>query len=66
MDEINRLNQLILIYEDALTKLDTLDPKTKNIAIVAIKKQILDYKMQINTIKNNLEIYDSIVNYGKK
>ena len=53
MDEIERKKAILTKYEIALTKLDALDPETKNLVLEAIRRTMFEIRNEISMIERN-------------
>ena len=53
MDEIEKRNDLLKKYEDALTKLDSLDNETKGLVREAIRRTMFELRNEISMIERN-------------
>ena len=54
MDEIERIKTRIQNYKEATTKLDRLDPKTKEVVLMAIRNAIFFDEVNLKQVENNL------------
>ncbi len=61
MDEIEKRNDLLKKYEDALTKLDSLDNETKELVREAIRRTMFELRNEISMIERNrsMSYFDS-------
>ena len=53
MDEIERKKEELKDYEEALTKLDSLDPKTKKLVLEAMRTKMFEIRDVIASIERN-------------
>lgn len=53
MDEIERKKAELKDYEEALTKLDSLDPKTKKLVLEAMRTKMFEIRDVIASIERN-------------
>jgi len=61
MEEIERLKEKIRQYQEASTKLDGLDNKTKEIVLTALKESIRGFDLNIKMIENNLAQMSDVI-----
>lgn len=61
MEEIERLKEKIRKYQEATTKLDSLDNETKAIVLASLKESIRGFDLNIKMIENNLAQMSDVI-----
>ena len=56
MDEILKRQELLKKYEEVKTKLDSLDPETKELVIGAIRRTEFELRTEIGMIERNIQM----------
>ena len=56
MDEIERRKETLSKYEEVKTKLDSLDPETKELVLEAIRRTEFEIRTEIGMIERNMQM----------